>query len=110
MASGAAAASFFNTYLLANFEALKSDAGAWLRQADPLETVENPTVYRGSTLCYTGAVEEVSRFIGVVAAQGGGAGAVAWRDFGSEAIDQAATRPARRRRQASILGGLAAFW
>lgn len=66
MASGAAAASFFNTYLLANFEALKSDAGAWLRQADPLETVENPTVYRGSTLRYTGAVEEVSRFIGVV--------------------------------------------
>lgn len=69
MASGAAAASFFNTYLLANLEALKSDAGAWLRQADPLETVENPTVYRGSTLRYTGAVEEVSRFIGVVAAQ-----------------------------------------
>jgi len=27
------------------------------------------TVYRGSTLRYTGAVEEVSRFIGVVAAQ-----------------------------------------
>lgn len=66
IASGAAAAAHFSTHRVADFEALKTDARAWL---DRLETVEppgailDPAPYLGGPLRYTASPDELARLL-----------------------------------------------
>lgn len=73
IASGEAAAGFFSVHRVPDFEALKTDPRGWLDRAEAPasapDDVDDPVAYRGGTLRYSAATDELARMIALFTAQ-----------------------------------------